>query len=283
MQRKSLGKGLSALIPESAPERSERVIYLNVDQIRPNRYQPRGEFNPERLKELAGSIKQKGVVQPIVVTPREEDSYELVAGERRLRAVKSLGYNEIPAIVKKLEPQALLEFSLIENLQRQNLNHIEEAKAFSKLIDEFGFTHEKVAQVVTKDRATISNTLRLLNLPTQIQEAVSAGKLSMGHARALLSIEDEYRRLNIFKKTVKDKLSVRELENMIGRKASVKKHLKKHSHRDPHMVEIEEKLQRALGTKVRIQHKAKRGNIQIEYYSLDDLERLVSKLISKKT
>lgn len=280
MQRKTLGRGLSALIPQVEQDKAERVVNLKITQIRPNRYQPRADFNEEGLRELANSIRTKGIVQPIIVRPLEQDSYELVAGERRLRAIKSLGYSEIPAIVRRLEKEDLLEFSLIENLQRQDLNPIEEAKAFLKLIDEFGFTHERVAQVVTKDRATISNTLRLLNLPIRIQEAVSSGRLSMGHARALLSVEDETKRLNLFNRTIKKGLSVRELENLISKRTS-KKRIRAYS-KDPEITALEEELQRALGTKVRIFHKVKRGHIQIEYYSLDDLEKLVSKLASIK-
>lgn len=280
MQRKTLGKGLSALIPQEEQERVEKVVNLRIDQIRPNRYQPREDFNEERLEELAESIKTKGMVQPIIVTRLDTNNYELVAGERRLRAVKLLGFSEIPAIVRSFQKQDLLEFSLIENLQRQDLNPIEEAKAFSRLIEEFGFTHEKIAQVVTKDRATISNILRLLNLPAKIQEAVLSGRLSMGQARALLSIEDEQQRLNLFNRTIKKGLSVRELEKLVSKKIPKKR--PRQSHRLPEIITLEEELQRSLGTRVRIFHKAKRGNIQIEYYSLDDLERLVSKLSSVK-
>ncbi len=280
MQRKTLGKGLSALIPQEEQEKTERVVNLKIDHIKPNRYQPREDFNEERLNELAESIKTKGMVQPIIVTRLDSDNYELVAGERRLRAVKSLGFTEIPAIVRGFHEQDLLEFSLIENLQRQDLNPLEEAKAFSRLIEGFGFTHEKIAQVVTKDRATISNILRLLNLPARIQEAISSGRLSMGHAKALLSIEDESQRLNLFNRTVKKGLSVRELEKLVSKRTPKKYH--RQLHKSPEIIALEEELQRSLGTKVRIFHKAKRGNIQIEYYSLDDLERLVSKLSSVK-
>jgi ParB family chromosome partitioning protein len=280
MQRRSLGKGLSALIPQVEPEKTEKIVELDIGQIRPNRYQPREDFDEEKLKELADSIKTKGIVQPIVVTHLDKDSYEIVVGERRLRAVKSLGFKTIPAIIRKLENLDLLEFSLIENLQRQNLNPIEEAKAFARLIGEFGFTHEKIAQAVTKDRATVSNTLRLLNLPKKLQEAVSSGKISIGHAKLLLSVEDEAQRLMLFNRAIQKGLSVRELENLIGKRAP-KKHTMQF-HKDPEIISLEEELQRALGTKVRIFHKAKRGNIQIEYYSLGDLEKLVSKLVSLK-
>ncbi|MFH0839100.1 MAG: ParB/RepB/Spo0J family partition protein [Candidatus Omnitrophota bacterium] len=280
MQRKTLGKGLGALIPQTEIQNTEKIVNLKITQIKPNRYQPRLDFDEERLKELAESIKAKGIVQPIIVRCLDSNSYEIVAGERRFRAVKSLGFSEIPAIIRNIDEQDSLEFSLIENLQRQDLNPIEEARAFLRLIDEFGFTHEKIANVVTKDRATVSNLLRLLNLPQKIQDAVSSGHLSMGHARALLSVDDESQRTILALKVIQKGLSVRDLENLVSKK-SAKKRIR-HTQREPEITELEEELQRALGTKVKISHRKNKGHIYIEYYSLDGLEKLVSKLTAGK-
>lgn len=273
MTKKVLGRGLSALIADTGErgEQKERIDYVEVAKIRPNRYQPRKEFNKERLDELISSIKEKGVVQPILIRPCE-DGYELIAGERRLRAVKSLGYEQIPAVVKNVDDINAIELSLIENIQREELNPIEEASAYQRLIDEFNFTQEIIGQAVGKDRATVANSIRLLALPKKVQEFLSTGSINTGHAKVLLSIQDAVQQMTLARMVLDKGLSVRSLENLVKRKTGGRK---KAISADSDMRAIEEKLQQILGTKVRIRHGKKRGTIQIEYYSNEDLSRIL--------
>lgn len=273
MTKKVLGRGLSALIADTGErgEQKERIDYVEVAKIRPNRYQPRKEFNKERLDELISSIKEKGVVQPILIRPCE-DGYELIAGERRLRAVKSLGYEQIPAVVKNVDDINAIELSLIENIQREELNPIEEASAYQRLIDEFNFTQEIIGQAVGKDRATVANSIRLLALPKKVQEFLSTGSINTGHAKVLLSIQDAVQQMTLARMVLDKGLSVRSLENLVKRKTGGRK---KAISADSDMRAIEEKLQQILGTKVRMRHGKKRGTIQIEYYSNEDLSRIL--------
>ncbi len=274
MQKKVLGKGLSALIPERLGERGERVSYVSIERKIKSPFQPRENFNQKRLDELISSIQEKGVLQPILVRSKGGD-YEIIAGERRLRAARALGMNEIPVIVRDVDDVDVLELSLIENIQREELNPIEEAKAFQRLIDEFGFSQEEVAKAVGKERATISNTIRLLGLPKRVREMVSQGELTMGHGRALLALAGEHTILKLANSILRRGLSVREVENIVAKKKSpVSKTAGAAKMRDHKVMFFEEELQRALGTKVKIQHGRKRGKIQIEYYSLEDLERI---------
>lgn len=273
MQKRALGKGLSALIPGRAEEKEERVSYVSLERIKPNPYQPRENFGQKKLEELISSIKEKGVLQPVLVRHKDRD-YELIAGERRLRAAKALGMEEIPVIVRDVSDVDVLELSLIENIQREELNPIEEAKAFQRLIDEFEFNQEEVAKAVGKDRATISNTIRLLGLPKRIQEMVANAELTMGHARALLALSGEHTILKLANRIVKNGLSVREAENIVSKKKSAISKTAVPKIRDHKVMFFEEELQRVLGTKVKIQHGKKRGKIQVDYYSLEDLERV---------
>lgn len=280
MQKKVLGKGLSALIPERPSEKTEVVSHVNINRIRQNPLQPRENFDQKKLEELVSSIKEKGVLQPVLVRSKEGD-YELIAGERRLRAAKTLGMDEIPVIVKNVNDADALELSLIENIQREELNPIEEAKAFQRLIDEFGFSQEEVARAVGKERATISNTIRLLGLPKRVREMVSQGELTMGHGRALLALAGEHTILKLANRILRRGLSVREAENIVSKKKSpLSKTVETTKIKDHKVMFFEEELQRALGTKVNIQHGKKRGKIQIDYYSLEDLERIYN-LIKK--
>lgn len=273
MQKKALGKGLSALIPERYEEREEKVSYVNVERIKPNPFQPRENFDQRRLEELISSIKEKGVLQPVIVRHKDVD-YELIAGERRLRAAKALGMEEVPVIVKDVSDVDVLELSLIENIQREELNPIEEAKAFKRLTDEFGFSQEEVAKVVGKERATISNTIRLLGLPKRVQEMVANGELTMGHARALLALSGEHTILKLANRIAHKGLSVRETENIVSKKKSAVLETKVPKARDHKVMFFEEELQRVLGTRVKILDGKKRGKIEIDYYSLEDLERI---------
>lgn len=274
MQKKVLGKGLSALIPERSVESGEKVSSVSIDRIRRNPFQPRENFGQKKLDELIASIREKGVLQPILVRSKEGD-YELIAGERRLRAAKALGMSEIPVIIRDVSDVDLLEVSLIENIQREELNPIEEAKAYQRLMNDFGFTQDEVAKAVGKERPTVSNTIRLLGLPKRVQEMVAQGELSMGHARALLALAGEHTILKLANSISRRGLSVRETEGMVTKKKSPSLKTASNSKMKDHKVMFfEEELQRALGTRVNIRHGKKRGKIEIDYYSLEDLERL---------
>lgn len=282
MEKKALGKGLSALIPEKVvldaqDIKSEGVMVVPVSSIRENSLQPRTKYDEIKIAELQSSIKEKGMLQPILV--REvENGYEVIAGERRLRAARANNMEEIPVVVKNVSNQEALVLALVENIQREELNAIEEAAAFNRLIDEFHMSQDEIAFSVGKDRSTISNILRLLKLPQEIQNSVVDGQLNMGHARALLSIEDPAKQKFVFSQAVQRGLSVREVENLArhnldsaGLQRRHKPKAKSHE-----LVFIEEDLQQYLGTKVRIEAQKKRGKIIVEYYSPDDLERILT-------
>ncbi len=279
-KRRALGRGLEALIPLPEEEKdSQPVVNIEIGRIKPNKYQPRQNFNPQMMQELKASIKEKGVIQPVLVHPVSE-GYELIAGERRLRAARELGISQVPAIIRDITEEAdLLEIALIENLQREDLNPIEEARAFKRLIEEFGLTQEKVAQIVGKEPVSVINTLRLLKLPLAVQEKISLGALTEGHGRAVLSIEGPEAQISFAEQIIKHGLSVREAENR-ARKLRGKKspRLVETRKREPQLVAWEEELQRIFGTKVKIVHRRQRGKIEMEYYSLPDLERLIQLL-----
>lgn len=283
MEGKALGKGLSALIPEKGKAealKGEAVAYLRTDSIRDNSLQPRTNYDDEKLNDLKASIKEKGVLQPILVREKE-GQYEVVAGERRLKAARALNLDEVPVIIKNVSDQEAFVIALVENIQREELNPIEEAEAYRKLIEGFSYTQEEVAQAVGKDRSTISNLLRVLKLPVEIRKSVYDGKLSVGHARALLSVEIPTERDRLYVLTMKKGLSVRELENLVqARSKGGARRAIKQTSKDHEVVALEEDLQRTLGTKVRLMAHKKRGKIVIEYYSLDDLDRII-RLIKK--
>ncbi|RKY77104.1 DNA-binding protein [candidate division KSB1 bacterium] len=278
---KRLGKGLGALIPDLTDYQEKEQILQNfgdieVDKIVPNPYQPREDFDRTALEELKNSIAERGVIQPITVR-RTNDSYQLIAGERRWRAVKELGYEKIPAFIMEISSEAeLLELALIENLQREDLNPIDVAKAYQRLMEECQLTQEQVAQKVGKDRTTITNFLRLLRLPEPIQASVRAGGLSMGHARALLALPDEPLQLELWKKIIRDNLSVRKVEELV--KQSQKRGSSTVSttrpKKSPHIVAVEDKFREVFGTQVHIYPRKEGGKIELEYYSDDDLDRI---------
>jgi ParB family chromosome partitioning protein len=274
MERRALGKGIGALIPEGESAHKEEIIYVQAEHIKPNPFQPRENFVQEHIEELAQSIKEKGVIQPLLVR-RKGDSYELIAGERRLRAANSLGLNEIPIIVREVSDQDSLELALIENIQREGLNPIEEAHAYQYLIEKFEVTQEKISEVLGKARVTITNTLRLLKLPSEIQQELKQGRLSFAHGRALLEVVDENLQRRLAQEAISKGLSVKELENLIkSRRPRGLRRGPKHSAREPIVAVIEEELQHVLATKVRIAKSKKRGHIYIEFYSQEDLERI---------
>lgn len=279
MERRALGKGLGALIPEKTVDtavRKEEIVYVQSGQIKPNPFQPREDFDQQSIDELAQSIKEKGVIQPLLVR-RRGDNYELIAGERRFRAANSLALKEIPVIVREVSDQDSLELALIENIQREGLNPIEEAHAYQHLMDKFKVSQEKISEVLGKARVTITNTLRLLKLPHEIQQEMKKGRISFGHGRALLEIEDENQQRRLAQDTISKGLSVRELENLIKSKRPrlIKRSIGS-GQREPIVAILEEQLQHALATKVRISKRKKRGHINIEFYSEEDLQRIVN-------
>lgn len=281
MERRALGKGISALIP-TAPEedKSKKIAFIPTDQIRPNPFQPREEFSQESMEELVQSIREKGIIQPVLVRPKT-DGYELIAGERRHRAATILNLKEIPAIIKEVEDRDSLELALIENLQREELNPIEEAHAFQYLIEKFSLTQEEVAEVLGKARVSITNTLRLLKLPIEIQEEIKNNRITFGHGKTLLEIGDENLQRKMMHEIISKSLSVRELENLIRmrrpRSLKIRSRLSV-SASDPILAVMEEQLQQILATRVKIVRKKKRGHILIEFYSQEDLDRIVAKL-----
>lgn len=287
MENRALGRGLSALIPEkvnvstSQETRTSDVAFLKVAKIRDNAQQPRTHYDSMKLDELKASIKDKGVLQPILVRP-DGEGYEVIAGERRLRAARALGMDEVPVIIKNVSLQEAFVIALVENIQREELNAIEEAQAYARLTKEYQFSREEVAKAVAKDPSTVSNAMRLLSLPDYIQDAVIDEKVSMGHARALLAVENEVRQRQLFEKVIAKSLSVRELEALIKSEGhTLLRHAKREKPRSADIASIEEDLQRVVGTKVRIQSQKKRGKIVIEYYSFDDLERILGIILKK--
>ncbi len=282
MERKVLGRGLEALIPSTDGQGiRERVQMLKVSQISASRFQPRLNFSPEKIEELAKSIREKGIIQPVLVRATDADNFELIAGERRLRAAKHLGLAEIPAIIRRVADADLLEMSIIENIQREELNALEEAKAYRRLAQEFGLAQDTIAQRVGKDKSSISNLLRILNLPENVQDYLARNFITLGHAKAILSLHDAKQQMQFCERIVKKSLSVRQTELAVGQKVTRKSKGKRSvtlSSADAEIKALEEKLQHRLGTKVRVHQGKKRGNIEIEYYSLEDLDRLLGLL-----
>lgn len=274
MERKVLGRGLDALIPKKTAAMLPREFaHLSLNKVKPAKCQPRQEVSEKELRELTMSIKEKGFIQPIVVREVSGGSYEVVAGERRYQAAKSLGLKEIPTIIKELDDKEAFILAIIENLQRQDLNPIEEAQAFKRLIEEFEFSLEDIAKFVGKDKSTVVNTLRLLRLPDKIKQALRKGVLTRTQARTILGVETFQAQEKLFHQILKEGLSVREIEKKARLISKKRKKI------DPFITEVEERLQKLLGTKVKVFNKRNnRGRIVLEYYSLEDLERIIKKL-----
>jgi ParB family chromosome partitioning protein len=295
-RRGGLGKGLGALIPpggtEGAATETAGLDELPLASISPNRFQPRGHFDEEALSQLADSIREVGVLQPVLVRPAGEGQYELIAGERRWRAARRVGLQTIPALVRETDDAAALEQALVENVHRDNLNPLEEAAAYQQLIEDFGLTHDEVAARVGRSRVTVSNTLRLMQLPPAIQKSVQEGKLSMGHARALLGSPDRSFQEQLAKRIVADDLSVRATEEavrersgegngaapaaVVGDTATANPAGRKL--RAPGLVELEELLGDHLETRVKISMGASRGKVVVEFSTLEDLERIYRRI-----
>ena len=269
----ALGKGLGALIPEELiKEENQNQLMISINLIKSNEDQPRKMFDDEKIAELSQSIKEHGIIQPIILN-RSGKEYVIIAGERRWRAAKLLGLKEVPAVIMDLSEKNILEISLIENIQRQDLNPIEEAIAYKKLLTDFNLTQEELSQRIGKSRTAISNTIRLTNLCDAVKQYLIEEVISEGHGRVLLSIEDEKLQCEIAQKVIDENLSVRELENIIKNINSKKK--EKTREINPYYKDITEKLQDYLGTKVNISNKNNKGKIEIEYYSNEDLERIL--------
>ena len=291
-RRQALGKGLSALLPEKPPpmasssrpqeaDARESVQRLPIDSIEPNPYQPRRIFNKESIEELAQSIRVDGLIQPIVVRPRG-DGYLLVVGERRLRAAKIAGFTEIPAIVTDIEADRILEVTLVENIQREDLNPIEVALAMRTMIDQLGLSHEMLAERTGKNRTTITNLLRLLRLPKDIQQLVAERRLSMGHARAILGVDEPQHQRSVAEKAVAQGLSVRQVERTVRRLSEPHGEKDGKATIDPNIAAAIEEMERVLGTRVKLVARGeKRGRIEIEYYSGEDLDRIYEVIVGE--
>ena len=287
MTKRPLGRGLSALIStDQLPSDTDEVRELEIDLIRPNRQQPRTAFDQSKLEELAQSIRTTGIIQPLLVRPLG-GVFELVAGERRWRASQLAGLQRVPAIIREIPDEKLLELALIENIQRQELNAIEEANAYKRLIESLGLTQEEVARRVGRDRSFVTNYLRVLKLPTDIQRLIESEKLSFGHARTLLAIDDAVLQRRLAQKIVKFGWSVRETEQRVKRLSHTQqtRQTKTVIQADPNVLAAEAKLRRVLGTQVRI-HPIKPGSpgrLEIEYYSMMDLDRIFSLIMNDRS
>ncbi|MCD6471112.1 ParB/RepB/Spo0J family partition protein [bacterium] len=287
-----LGRGLSALIPtksgqvpkktiekitqETLKDTGERIFNIPINQIEPNPEQPRRNFSHQEMEELINSIREHGIIQPLIVSKLDNNKYQLIAGERRYRAAKILELETVPAIVRKVNEIEKLELSLLENIQRKDLNPIEKARAYQRLIDQFNLTQDEVAKKLGKARATISNTLRLLTLPEKIQEAIEEEKISEGHAKALLSIDSPEKQKILLKRILGLGLTVRETEKIVAGYR-----IKKVIAIEPQLIEKAKELSRILGTKVTIKKKKRGGNIVIEFYNNEDLDFLIRKLLGQ--
>lgn len=277
MTRQALGKGIQALIPEAKEEGQEekKLVELEIDKIKPNPFQPRHSLNPGKLSELASSIKEKGLIQPIVVK-KSSTGYELIAGDRRLKAARSVGLKLIPALVKEnLSKAGMLELTLIENVQREDLNPIEVARGYQRLVNELGVSQNDISSRVGKERSTIANTLRLLSLPESIQQLILKDELSEGHARAILAAGGADLQILLAKRIVKEGLSVREAEALVYPKLKRKERRRRLRVLVPRLQQVEDRLKEFFGTSVRIVQRRKRGRIEIEFYSEDDLDRIL--------
>ena len=284
-----LGKGLGALIPEEEAQEEQKsdrksslaANLVSINLIKPNAGQPRKAFDEEKIQQLSESIKEHGIIQPILLK-KDGDTYSIIAGERRWRAAKAAGLKEVPVIIMDIDEKGVLEISLIENIQRQDLNPIEEAWAFRKLIEDFAFTQEELGRRLGKSRTALSNTMRLLNLDSRVQEYLIDGVITEGHGRAILALEDKELQYKLAQKVIDDGLTVRETEKLISEiakgKVLEKQKPDKKTVSDPYIVDIKNKLEERFDTKVLISSKNNKGKIEIEYYSNDDLQRIMDLL-----
>lgn len=286
MEKKGLGKGLGALIPGADRDARATGTEIEVSRISTNPYQPRGQFDDKKMQELVESVRVHGVLQPVVVRTRSDGNYELVAGERRLRAARAAGLSRIPAVVRELTDEQVIQVALVENLQREDINPIDAAIAYKRLTDEFGLSQEDVAFGMGKSRSAIANTMRLLTLPEPVKEELRSGRISEGHARAILSVAGEDKQIEICNRIIAAAMSVREAERLAriwGDPHATRADVSRETIRgpfpedkDPNLLEAEAALRRIYGTKVTIVRGKDRGRIVIEFYSEQDLERIIS-------
>jgi ParB family transcriptional regulator, chromosome partitioning protein len=284
-QRKALGRGLSALLGTPDLETPEALREIDIDRILPNSHQPRKHFDEDALNELADSIREHGVVQPVVVRPLDDGFFQLIAGERRWRAAQRAGLYRIPAVVREAGEHAALEVALIENLQREDLNPIEEAQAYERLVSDFGLTQEDVSRRVGKNRATIANMLRLLRLPPEVQQWLRENRLSTGHAKALLSLSDTNAILDSARKIIQGNYSVRQAEMLVSRytaNGGVKEESAAAETEDPNVKAAIHALEQVLGTKVTIHESGGKGKLEIHFYSVEEMNRLYEGLLRTK-
>lgn len=280
VKKGGLGKGLDAIFAENTTESGSGAVELKISELEPNREQPRREFDEKAMAELADSIAQHGLLQPLLVRPLFGGGYQIVAGERRWRAARMAGLSEVPAVVREMSDHEVMELALIENLQREDLTPLEEANGYQTLLDKYGMTQEEVAKTVGKSRPAVANALRLLHLPEGIREMVERGELSAGHARTLLAFPDEASMLEAAKKAVEQGLSVRELERMAKKATEAQKEGEKPrpTRRIPYFDEVELSLHEHLGRKVRVAGNKTKGTLQIEFYGEEDLQRLMASI-----
>jgi len=278
LKKATLGRGLDALIPT---EEDNGFIIAGIDQLKPNSFQTRKDFDDDAIDELASSIREKGIIQPLVVR-KSGNYYEIIAGERRWRAAQKAGLTKVPIILKDVSDSEVLELGLIENLQREDLNPIEEAIAYDQLIADFGLTHGEISKRIGKERSTITNLVRLLKLPAQVKQALKNGEITAGHARAILSIDSQTKAIEILEIIQRNKLSVRQTEKIIRNLTKKQGENKKPSDIDLYLKHLTEELKRSLGTQIKIIDKNGSGKIEIEYYSKDELERLIDMLTTEK-
>jgi len=282
MIKRGLGKGLEALIPKAEQKEKGLIMEMDVESLIPNLFQPRKNFDREKMEELKGSIKKHGMIQPIVVR-KLANGYEIVAGERRLKAAKEIGLKKIPAIIKNINNEKSLEIALVENIQREDLNPVEQANAFKRLVDEFNLTQQELAEATGKSRALVANTIRLLKLSSEIQKNISEGKISFGHAKLLLSIEDEEVQKAVCDRIIVNDLSVRDTERLIKNIEKVqKKQFKVKNITIERFPEVEGRLRDVLGTKISILYDGKKGKINIEFYNKEDLRRITDLLLKER-
>ena len=283
-KKTALGKGLGALLPEFDQGESRALFYCGIEEIIPNRSQPRKHFDESKLQELADSIKEKGILEPLIVKKLDQ-GYELIVGERRWRAAQKAGLKEVPVLVKEVEGREALELSLIENLQREKLNPIEEAEAFKRLAEEFNISQMDMATRIGKDRTTIANALRLLKLPLEVRNQLLQNRITSGHARAILSLETKEKQKELCSLIIQRGLSVREAEALAKRWSEKPKKKtisgRKTGDLQSQLNSLQDSLRQRLGTKVRILSKGKQGKIEIEYYSYEDLERIIEAILGK--
>jgi len=277
MSKKALGKGLGAFIPdEFSILKDERFAELDLEEIKPNPFQPRTKFDDQTIDELAQSIKETGIVQPVIVAP-EDDHYKIIVGERRWRAARRAGLRKIPVLIRNIPVEKQLEISLIENIHREELNALEIARAYQRLIDDIGYAQHELADKVGKDRSSVANYLRLLKLPEEIQKRLNDGEISMGHARAMLALEDAAAQLYCCKQVVDRGLSVRNTESLVNR-LKKKAPRSQRSLADPDLHALQEEMLKLLGTKVLVAGSRNKGVLKIFYFSLDDLNRIFERI-----